>query len=107
MQINWSNIRAYNGGAGYQDTSRQAANKINRKLGVLHKEILDMFALYQAIAFTPDEMASLTGLDRQTVKSRFTELTNDGYLFKTGQRGVTIKGSSCCMWARTEKPWTI
>lgn len=103
MQINWSNIRAYNGGAGYQDTSKQAADKINRKLGILHKEILRAFE--DCGAFTPDEMATHTGLDRQTVKSRFTELTNDGYLFKTGHRGVTVKGSSCCVWGRTEKPY--
>ncbi len=101
MQINWSNIRAYNGGAGYKDTSKQAADKINRKLGVLHKQVLEGFE--RVTEATPDQMAAITGLDRQTVKSRFTELTNDGYLVKTDKRGKTIKGSSCAIWARTDK----
>lgn len=99
MQIDWSKIRAYNGRAGFRDdnTSREAASKIDAKLKPLQKTVYEAFKAFPSGAH-PDMIAQHTGIDRQTVKSRFTELTDAGLLVKTKRRGKTIKGSACAIW---------
>jgi DNA invertase Pin-like site-specific DNA recombinase len=106
MKVDWNLIlklnrnNRYPQGAGYKTggASQEAAEKINRKLKKVQQQVYDAMKAYFPNGASPDMLADKTGIDRQTVASRFTELTSYGYLVKTDRRAKTLKGQSCHIW---------
>ena len=73
---------------GAAETSREAAEAINKKLGGLQRRVFDAVAARGANGLTPEEAADLLAESRVSVQPRFSELKAKGLIADSGQRRV-------------------
>jgi hypothetical protein len=90
----YPNAAGHKGGGA----SKEAAERINPKRGILHERVKDALRLAET-PLTAEEVARLGGMSIPTAKARLSELKNDGEVLKLDERGVTELGGSCHKWA--------
>ncbi len=88
------------------DTRRASFEAIRPKADVLQGRILRYMQRLHASngpGITPDECASYLGLDKLSVRPRFTELQRAGLIHDTGARRKNpTSGKSAKVWTLTE-----
>lgn len=84
---------------GYQntDTSKQAAEDMGSKASTIRGKVLD--ALSDIMPMTPDEMANYLGMDKLSVRPRFSELRAKNLIMDTGERRANGSGKKAIVWS--------
>jgi len=78
------------------DTSREAAEKIAPKVARLQTRVIA--ALNRHGPMTTDETAAKIGESVLAVRPRFSELSREGVIEKTGERRANESGMSANVW---------
>ena len=78
------------------ETSRQAAQKMAARAPLLRTRIIS--ALNKSTGLTADECAAQIGENILSVRPRFSELSRDGIIEKTGQRRANESGMNAAVW---------
>ena len=79
-----------------QPTSIQAAASMQPKASRLRGLCLD--ALIDYGNMTPDETAAFLGLDKLSIRPRFSELKTMGEIVDTGERRANNSGKKAIVW---------
>lgn len=89
---------AYPNSPGYKDndTSREAAESMEKPAGKLRLEVLGMLHYHGPL--TADECADKMKKDKLAVRPRFTELQQAGKIVDTGTRRKNMSGRSAKVW---------
>lgn len=90
----------YPGDPGWkeQQTSKDAAVAMKPKAGTLRKMCLDQITRG---ACTPDECATIIGVDILSIRPRFSELKRSGLIEDTGSRRKNRGGKKAIVWGAT------
>lgn len=90
----------YPAGPGFKrrDTSYDAAKEIERRAPRLQRECLDQLLLYGPM--TADECATNLGMDKLSIRPRFSELATLGKIADTGERRRNTSGKLAVVWKR-------
>ena len=86
--------------AGYkkQNTSKNAANDINKKLPYLRTKVLQIIKNKGSYGATPEEVAALLSESILSIRPRFTELKLLEYIVDSGIRRKNNFGSNTKVW---------
>jgi DNA-directed RNA polymerase specialized sigma24 family protein len=97
-----SNAR-YPHSAGHRgvDTSIEAAQSIQSKLGNLQATALNAIIKSGLRGLTADELAVTLGLDRYSIQPRTSELKRLGKIKDSGQRRKNTTGKMAIVWVAT------
>lgn len=91
-------LPSYPHGAGYKEptTSKDAAKAMASRVGPLQRRVLDALAIAPDV---PDTLALRIGIDRLSIRPRFTELAALGLIEKTGERRANgASGLKAAVW---------
>lgn len=80
-----------------RDTSREAAERIATRVPKLQAMCLD--ALRGCGPLTADQCAAQLGIDKYSIRPRFSELSDAGAIRDTGERRRNSSGKSAIVWA--------
>lgn len=80
-----------------RDTAEEAAIGIASGAPRLRQLCLDMLA--RSGAMTADECASRLGIDKLSIRPRFSELANLSKIADTGQRRLNSSGKRAIVWS--------
>jgi predicted ArsR family transcriptional regulator len=84
---------------GYKarSTSLSAARSLNDKAPRLRQLCVDQLLLYGPL--TADEAAANLGIDKLSIRPRFSELAAAGKIFDSGERRANGSGKRAIVWA--------
>ena len=71
------------------ETSKDAAGEVKSKAGAMREKIMQMVRMRGMFGCTAHEAGIELGMKSQTVSARFAELSQFGWLIKTGRKRVT------------------
>jgi predicted transcriptional regulator len=71
------------------ETSEHAAKEVESKAGAMRNAIMELVRLRGMFGCTSYEAGAELGMKPQTVSARFAELSQFGWLIKTGRKRVT------------------
>ena len=79
-----------------RDTARAAADEVAPKAPLLRERCLE--ALREAGNLTADECASRLGIDKLSIRPRFSELAATGSIIDTKQRRLNASNKRAIVW---------
>jgi predicted ArsR family transcriptional regulator len=88
---------------GYRqtDTSKAAAESMKPSKAILRAAVLNL--LYPALCVTADEAADILGIDKLSIRPRFSELREEGLIVDTGDRRRNDSGRKAIVWRLAPK----
>jgi predicted ArsR family transcriptional regulator len=97
LDLDWTQPR-YPIEPGYKarSTSLSAARSLNDKAPRLRQLSVDQLLLYGPL--TADEAATNLGIDKLSIRPRFSELAAAGKIIETSERRKNASGKSAVVW---------
>lgn len=86
----------YGPGFKARDTALAAADAMAPRVSRLRQMCLDALSTYGPL--TADECASRLGIDKLSIRPRFSELSNFGKIIDTDERRLNSSGKRAIVW---------
>ena len=100
QEVSPNSLPAHNG----TETSIAAAEAARTKLNAMHARILAVFAApqWRESGLTQANVHELTGISRQTLCPRFSELVKSGHIRKTDRKRASVGTLDCAVYELCE-----